>query len=75
MSEKKPVSRQRRWQLKQKAEGRCICGGTPLPTNYRCARCYASEMRGTRRRKGVTNPTGSKVLGEKPTRTGLKKAR
>lgn len=52
----KPLSRQRRWQLRKQAEGRCItCGGINPTSKTRCPRCYADiEFYNANFRKPIT---------------------
>lgn len=49
MSTEKPMSRQRKWQLKKLATGLCeLCGKKPISTTYHCVDC--AEKQRTRRR-------------------------
>ena len=54
--EQKPLSRQRRWQLKKEAEGKCVtCGGGPLLSSRYCAKHLQATRERNRDRVGC-NP-------------------
>lgn len=53
-SEQKPLSRQQRWQLKKKAEGKCvICGQPRSPLyDYHCEKHAVAVRKQQRKRMG-----------------------
>ena len=54
MENKKEVSRQRRWQLKMKEEGRCmICGKRPLADNHYCEEHRIKQIMKNRKQQGT----------------------
>ncbi len=66
MNKKKPVSRQRRWQLARVAEGRCsVCGKPRRHYATVCDPCALKERRRERAREG-TSPWKPGGLGRRP---------
>ncbi len=61
LDEETGMSRQRRWQLKQREQGKCTICGKPKVMADHCLDCWDKWQEGQRKRKGSLRRNKSKA--------------